>query len=107
MRYLAARRTAARLAPDVVDLLARYDGLLTPSATGVPPLGLAFTGDPLFCRAWTLLGAPAVSVPLAWTADGLPAAVQLVGAPFADGRTIDCAAWLTERLDRTARRLTV
>jgi Asp-tRNA(Asn)/Glu-tRNA(Gln) amidotransferase A subunit family amidase len=97
-RYLDARRTASQLTPPLADLLAGYDGLLTPSATGVPPLGLEFTGDPRFCRAWTLIGAPCISVPLAFTPGGLPAGVQIVGAPYRDGRTLACAAWLVERL---------
>jgi Asp-tRNA(Asn)/Glu-tRNA(Gln) amidotransferase A subunit family amidase len=100
-RYLDARRTAAELAPAITDMLAAWDCVLTPSATGVPPLGLAFTGDPLFSRAWTIAGAPCVSVPLAWTTSGLPAGVQVVGAPFQDGRTLACAAWLLARLGQT------
>src|SRR5206468_9946387 len=56
--YAAARRTAAQLGPKVAAVLAGYDAVLTPSTTGTPPLGLEFTGDPQFCRAWTLIGAP-------------------------------------------------
>jgi len=67
-----------------VDTLDAYDGVLTPSTTGVPLLGLDFTGDPVFCRVWTLIGAPCVSLPLAWTGGGLPAGLQLVGAPGRD-----------------------
>ncbi len=80
--------------------MAGFDGLLTPSADGVPPSGLEFTGDPLFCRAWTLIGAPCVSLPLAWTEAGLPAGLQLVAAPGADTALLDAAAWLMERLPR-------
>jgi Asp-tRNA(Asn)/Glu-tRNA(Gln) amidotransferase A subunit family amidase len=73
------------------------DGILTPSATGVPPAGQGFTGDPLFCRVWTLIGAPSVSLPLAWTRDGLPAGLQLVGARDRDRRTLATAAALMVR----------
>jgi Asp-tRNA(Asn)/Glu-tRNA(Gln) amidotransferase A subunit family amidase len=97
-RYVAARRTAARLAPGVIEVLSGFDGVLTPSTTGVPPLGLDFTGDPLFCRAWTLVGGPSISLPIAWTPGGLPAGVQVVGAPYSDGRTIDCAGWMIDWL---------
>ena len=72
--------------------------MLTPSAGGVPPVGLYFTGDPLFCRVETLIGAPSISVPLAWTPEGLPAGLQLIGAPGSDARTLACAEWLLERL---------
>ena len=93
-RYRAAKLVAAELAPAVVGLLDRFDVVLTPSASGSPPPGLEFTGDPLFCRAWTLLGAPAVSVPVTHAPNGLPVALALVGALFRDGRTLASAAWL-------------
>jgi Asp-tRNA(Asn)/Glu-tRNA(Gln) amidotransferase A subunit family amidase len=98
--YREAKLTAAELTGPITTLLGRFDAVLTPSATGVPPTGLAFTGDPRFCRAWTLLGVPSLSVPLAFTAAGLPAGVQLVGAPFRDGRVLASASWLLERLVR-------
>ena len=37
------------------------------------------TGDPLPCRAWTLLGVPAISVPGLTGPAGMPVGVQLVG----------------------------
>jgi Asp-tRNA(Asn)/Glu-tRNA(Gln) amidotransferase A subunit family amidase len=97
-RYADAKRVAATLGPLLARLLDRYDGVLTPSASGVPPVGLYFTGDPLFCRAETLIGAPSISLPLAWTADGLPAGLQLIGAPASDARTLASAGWLLDRL---------
>jgi Asp-tRNA(Asn)/Glu-tRNA(Gln) amidotransferase A subunit family amidase len=97
-RYADAQRAAASLGPPLATVLDRFDGVLTPSASGVPPVGLYFTGDPLFCRVETLIGAPSISLPLAWTAEGLPAGLQLIGAPSRDARTLACAEWLLERL---------
>jgi Asp-tRNA(Asn)/Glu-tRNA(Gln) amidotransferase A subunit family amidase len=94
-RYATARATAADYGPELSAALAGYDGWLTPSATGVAPVGLEFTGSPLFCRAWTLIGAPCISLPLAWTEAGLPAGIQLVGAPGTDTHLLRTAAWLT------------
>jgi len=96
--YAAAKRTAAQLGPEVAAMLAAYDGVLTPSTTGTPPLGLEFTGDPQFCRAWTLIGAPCVAAPLAWTPNRLPVGIQIVGAPLTDARTLATAGWLLDRL---------
>jgi Asp-tRNA(Asn)/Glu-tRNA(Gln) amidotransferase A subunit family amidase len=97
-RYAEAKHSAAELTPALVSALAEYDGVLTPSATGVPPLGLDFTGDPLFCRVWTLIGAPSISLPMAWTPDRLPVGVQLVGVPGSDARTLAAAAELIGRI---------
>ena len=43
-----------------------------------------------------LTGRPAISVPLHWTATGLPLGVQLVGALGADGPLLQVAAQLEE-----------
>ena len=58
------------------------DALLTPSAPGEAPRGLESTGDPAFCRVWTLLHVPCVNVPAAMGPRGLPVGVQLVGRPY-------------------------
>jgi Asp-tRNA(Asn)/Glu-tRNA(Gln) amidotransferase A subunit family amidase len=91
-----AQRVRADRAPALIEALGAFDAVLTPSTTGVPPLGLEFTGDPLFSRAWNLIGAPSVSLPLAFTEGGLPAGLQLVAAPGQDERLLDAA----ESLDR-------
>jgi Asp-tRNA(Asn)/Glu-tRNA(Gln) amidotransferase A subunit family amidase len=93
----AARATAAGFAECFEQ---RYDALLTPAATGTAPAGLASTGDPLFCVLWTLLGMPAVSVPLMQGANGLPLGVQLVGPRHGDARLLRTTRWLVEFLRR-------
>jgi Asp-tRNA(Asn)/Glu-tRNA(Gln) amidotransferase A subunit family amidase len=86
----------AELRPGLVEVLRRYDGVLTPSTTGVPPLGRQSTGDSLFCRVWTLIGAPSLSLPLVWSPDGLPVGLQVVGAPGSDLAVFDAAEWLLQ-----------
>ena len=49
------------------------------------------TGNPLFCSLWTLVGYPALNLPLLGNADGLPIGVQLVGAPGRDERLLRTA----------------
>ena len=73
---LEAREEARRL---LAPLAVAADLMLAPSALGVAPEGLEFTGDPVMCRPWTLLGLPAVNLPAYRRADGLPVGVQLVG----------------------------
>ena len=55
----SAERCRRALANDMREL----DFLLTPSATGEAPVTLASTGDPIFNRAWTLLGVPCITLP--------------------------------------------
>ena len=79
----------------IAELFERYDAILTPSALGEAPVGTA-TGNPIFCTVWTLLGMPAVSLPLLRGGNGLPIGVQLVGQRGNDGRLLRTARWLTE-----------
>ena len=76
----------------------RYDAILTPPALGTAPKGLGATGDPVFCVLWTLLGMPAVTLPVMRGANGLPLGVQLVGRRNFDGRLLRTARWLTAKL---------
>jgi Asp-tRNA(Asn)/Glu-tRNA(Gln) amidotransferase A subunit family amidase len=77
----------------------RYDAILTPASLGVAPKGLAATGDPALCTLWTLLGMPALSLPLMQGAGGLPLGVQLVGRRNFDARLLRTARWLAGRLE--------
>ena len=75
-------------------VLAGLDALLVPGVLGEAPLrSEGHTGDPLLCRAWTLLGAPAISVPGLVGPAGLPIGVQLVGLPAGEERLLGAAAW--------------
>ena len=62
--------------------------------TGEAPIGLDSTGNPVFCTIWSLLGVPAISLPLLRGPAGLPVGVQLAGRQREDGRLLEAAAWL-------------
>jgi Asp-tRNA(Asn)/Glu-tRNA(Gln) amidotransferase A subunit family amidase len=97
LRYLAARDNAKRYAAGIGDILKQYDAILTPSAPGVAPKGMA-TGNPAFNTLWTLVGLPAVSLPLLKGESGMPIGVQLVGAAGDDARLLRIANWLADKL---------
>lgn len=78
---------AARQATGVLEhLRSRVEVLLAPSALGVAPEGLEFTGDPIMCRPWTLLGLPAANLPSFRTGGGLPIGIQAVSVSYDDLR---------------------
>ena len=94
---------ALRSVPPVVEsfdelFMERYDAIITPSAPGTAPKGLASTGDPVFCSLWTLCGMPALSLPLMRGANGLPLGVQLVGRRNFDARLLRTARWLVSEV---------
>ena len=79
-------------------LFASHDVLLAPSTSGTAPAGLQATGDPLFCRAWTLLGLPCVHLLFTRGANGLPLGLQLVGRHGDDHRLLAVPQRAIERL---------
>ncbi len=97
--YRRLRECSARL-DAVFD---GVDALLVPAAPGEAP-EVATTGDPIFNRAWSALGVPAVTVPAGLGPSGLPLGVQIVGPPRQDARVLACAAWVEAALARTAER---
>ena len=53
-QYLAALRDAERYAEGMIGIFEQFaDAIITLSASGVAPLGIEATGDPVFCSLWT------------------------------------------------------
>jgi Asp-tRNA(Asn)/Glu-tRNA(Gln) amidotransferase A subunit family amidase len=97
--YQRAVRSVAPVLASFDELfMERYDAILTPAAPGTAPKGLGSTGDPSFCTLWTLLGMPAISLPLMRGENGLPLGVQLVGRKDYDARLLRTARWLVQQI---------
>ncbi len=73
------------------------DGFVTLSATGPAPMGLGSTGDPTFNAPASLLGVPALTLPV-MAADGLPLGLQLLGFHDGDEKLFAHAGWVMEAL---------
>jgi len=101
-RVVDYHRTLRRIGPTIESFdelfRERYDAILTPPALGTAPKGLGATGDPAFCVLWTLLGMPALTLPLMQGQNGLPLGVQLVGRRNYDARLLRTARWLEKKV---------
>ena len=94
---------AVALGAECRALLAEHlepgETLLVPAVSGEPPaFDDGITGDPFFCRPWTLLGVPALSVPGATGSDGAPVGVQFVAPGRADAALVAAGAWAAPHL---------
>ena len=98
--YDAARRLARRGRQLLADAMADYDVILTPSARGAAPHGFATTGDPMFNRLWTLMGAPCVNVTGLSDDKGLPLGVQIVGRLGRDRAALEAALFVEQAIAR-------
>jgi aspartyl-tRNA(Asn)/glutamyl-tRNA(Gln) amidotransferase subunit A len=93
VEYVQANRARLAFRAAVMPLLERHDALLTPTAPGPAPAGLASTGDAWFCAPWSSAGVPAITLPSGVAPSGLPFAVQLVGAAGREAPLLGVAAW--------------
>lgn len=98
-RYFEALDKAKQYATALSDIFEQFDAILTPASSGVAPMGLAATGDPAFCSLWTMVGLPAISLPILQGEGGLPLGVQLVGASGRDARLLRTSKWLLNELE--------
>lgn len=94
--YEAALARRARLTERFAQLSAGYDGFLALAATGAAPLGLGSIGDPRTNTLASMVGAPALSLPVL-SDDSLPLGLQLLAGPGADAGLMALAGWLYRR----------
>jgi Asp-tRNA(Asn)/Glu-tRNA(Gln) amidotransferase A subunit family amidase len=90
-RYEELIAERARIRAQFAELAAVADAAVTLSAPGAAPVGLGWTGDPIFVVSGSLLGVPAVSLPLLED-EGLPLGLQVLGYAQRDADLIATAA---------------
>lgn len=98
--YRALLGERERVRASYARLSETFDAVLTLSAPGPAPIGLESTGNPVFNVPATLLGVPALSLPLL-SVDDLPLGLQVIGFHDADAALFSVAAWLVELLARS------
>jgi Asp-tRNA(Asn)/Glu-tRNA(Gln) amidotransferase A subunit family amidase len=76
------------------ELSKRADGFITLSSPGPGPIGMD-QGSAIFNEASSVLGAPAVNLPLL-AVDGVPTGVQILGPWHGDEKLIALGRWLAE-----------
>jgi Asp-tRNA(Asn)/Glu-tRNA(Gln) amidotransferase A subunit family amidase len=99
--YRHALAARARVRAIYATLSQIADGAITLSAIGAAPEGLQSTGNPIFAVAGSMLGVPAISLPVL-TDDGLPLGLQLMGFEQEDAILIAIAAWLRDVFEARA-----
>ncbi len=97
--YLDAQRIRGRFRDEAAALFASVDALVLPSVVSAAP-GTDSTGDSSFQSPFSLLGLPAVSLPSALSAEGMPLGVQFVSPAFAESQLLATAAWVESVLGR-------
>jgi len=91
--YPQALAARVALRARFADEMAGFDAVLTLPALGEAPRLEEGTGNAAPCVLWTLLGAPALTLPQARGANGLPLGLQLVGGAGADSALLSLGGW--------------
>lgn len=104
--YVQAQRVRRVAMQEVSDVFGSVDLVVTPTcATGASPLTRAVDvvdGDDfatIHTQYWDCIGNPAISVPMGFTADGLPLGLQVAGRPFDEAGVLAAGVALQERSD--------
>jgi Asp-tRNA(Asn)/Glu-tRNA(Gln) amidotransferase A subunit family amidase len=95
--YRATLAERARIRTRYAALAASCDACVTLSAPGPAPAGLQSTGNPQFVVPGSLLGVPALSLPV-FEVEGLPLGLQVLGFADQDAAAFGVAAWLRDHL---------
>lgn len=104
--YVKALQETERLKVTINALFSEFDMLLSPSAINVAPLASeGGTGDPLYSRAWTLLGVPTISLPIESGEHGMPVGMQFISSRHEDARLLKYSHEILSRLGTYGARL--
>lgn len=93
--YIAALEQRQALRDAFTIMIAKADSAITLAATGAAPQGLVSTGDPGFNIPASIIGAPALSLPLL-SDEGMPLGLQVIGQRNEDAALFGLATWITE-----------
>jgi Asp-tRNA(Asn)/Glu-tRNA(Gln) amidotransferase A subunit family amidase len=88
---MIARRATVRAT--YAKAASRYDAFVALGACGAAPVGLGSTGNTAMNVAASLLGCPALTLPLLQD-EGLPLGLQLLGSIDRDAALFDIANWV-------------
>jgi amidase len=109
IRHISDVETIRQVGRDIVGDLSPYDLFITPTLTQLPrPVGYYDMSEPdidrynakwtdaVFAFPFNISGQPAISLPLGWSAGGVPIGVQLIGR-YGDEATVLAVSTQLER----------
>jgi len=76
--YIDAIENAKLMELSLKKVFKEFDAIITPSAPGQAPRDLMNTGNAIFNGYWTMMGVPAISLPLLRGKDNLPIGIQII-----------------------------
>lgn len=113
--YIQAQRMRKRILGVYLELLKKADCILAPATPiAAPAIGqdeISINGEmedtriasTRLCRGVNALGLPSLVIPAGFTAEGLPAGLQLIGRPFGEAQLLSIGAAIEASLNLDRR----
>ena len=76
--YVDSIESVKKMKFDLNAIFKNFDAIITPAAPGEAPRDLSTTGNAMFNGYWTMMGVPAISLPLLKGKNSLPIGVQVI-----------------------------
>lgn len=96
--YIDALENAKKMKQTLTNVFKKFDAIITPAATGQAPRDLMNTGSAIFNGYWTMMGVPAISLPLLAGKEGLPIGVQVITSWNKEAELIDISNLIIEKM---------
>ena len=77
-QYIEATEKAKKMQQTLSEFFNKFDAIITPAAPGQAPRDLMNTGNAIFNGYWTMMGVPAISLPLLKGENSLPIGIQII-----------------------------
>jgi len=96
--YIDALENAKKMKQTLTNVFKKFDAIITPAAPGQAPRDLMNTGSAIFNGYWTMMGVPAISLPLLAGKEGLPIGVQVITSWNKEAELIDISNLIIEKM---------
>jgi Asp-tRNA(Asn)/Glu-tRNA(Gln) amidotransferase A subunit family amidase len=96
--YIDAIEKAKKMQQILKSIFTKFDAIVTPAATGQAPRDLMNTGNAIFNGYWTMMGVPAISLPVLKGKDGLPIGIQIITSWYKDAKLLDISNLIMEKM---------
>ena len=95
-QYIEAIENAKKMQQTLWKFFNKFDAIITPAATGQAPRDLMNTGNAIFNGYWTMMGVPAISLPLLKGKDSLPIGIQIISSWNEDFKLLKIAEYILQ-----------
>ena len=98
VEYIEAIENAKKMQNALMKVFLKFDAIITPAATGQAPRDLMNTGNAIFNGYWTLMGVPAISLPILRGKENLPIGVQIISSWKEDSKLLKIADYILQEI---------